>query len=150
MIHHRIMSIAVVLAVTAGSYAVFNSYLFFLIVDEIGLFLYYSLTPLASIILLYSIPGTLSRNLTVLFGMLVFICLILWLLTGFGNDVIDEFLLIQDVAFAVEILLMIPRGVINGFINALRRLAHSRNLESAEHSANNRINHLQADYRKNS
>ncbi len=147
MIHHRIMSIAVVLSVTAGSYAVFNSDLFFLIVDEIGLFLYYSLTPLTSIILLYKIPGTLSRNLTVLFGILVFICLILWLLTGFGNDVIDEFLLIQDVAFAVEILLMMPRGLINGFIGALRRLAHSRAFESAEHSAYNRINRLQADDR---
>ncbi len=147
MILHRALAISVVLFVTAGSYAAFNSDLFFLIVDEIGLFLYYSLTPLASIILLYKIPGTLSRNLTVLFGILVLICLILWLLTGLGNDVIDEYLLIQEVAFVVEILLMIPRGLINGFIGTLRRLAIGRDFESPEHSAYNRADNLQADDR---
>ena len=141
---------AVVLCVTAGSYAVFNSDLFFILTDEIGLFPYYALTPFVSICLLYPIPGNLSRNLTVLFGILVAVCLVLWLLTGIGYDVIDEYLIIQNVAFAIEIMLMIPRGLMDGFIDTLHRSNIGRIFTTGKLSAYNRADHLQVDNTKGS
>lgn len=150
MFRHRLMSMAVVLCVTAGSYATFNSDLLFIITDEIGLFPYYALTPFASICLLYRIPGTLSRNLTVLFGILVAVCLVLWLLTGIGYDVIDEYLIIQDVAFIIEILLMVPRGLIDGLIETLYRSNLGGVFAAGKLSAYNRVGHIQISDRKNS
>jgi hypothetical protein len=139
------MSMAVVLCVTAGSYATFNSDLFFIITDEIGLFPYYALTPFVSVCLLYFIPGSLSRNLTVLFSVLVGICLVLWLLAGVGYDVIDEYLLIQDVAFIIELILMAPRGLIDGLIETLRRTNLGGVFTAGKLSAYNRLNDLQVD-----
>lgn len=150
MFKHRLMSMAVVLCVTAGSYAAFNSEWFFIITDEIGLFPYYALTPFASVCLLYFIPGALSKNLTVLFGILVAVCLVLWLLTGMGYDVIDEYLIIQDVAFVIEIILMVPRGLIDGLVDALRRTNLGTIFTAGKLSANNRIGHIQISDRKNS
>ncbi len=150
MFKYRLMSMAVVLCVTAGSYAVFNSDWFFILIDRIGLFPYYALTPFTSICLLYAIPGTLSRNLTVLFSILVAVCLVLWFLTGVGYDVIDEYLIIQDVAFVIEIILMIPRGLVDGLIETLYRSNMGGVFAAGKLSAYNRTGNLQINDKESS
>ena len=120
MLDH-IKSVAVVLLVTVLSYYVYNSDLYFLITEEIGYFPYMALTPLASISMLYLIPGKTARNLMILFCILVYVDIAGWVLSGLGHDVIETYLQAQNLAFAVEVWLLIPRGIKDKLYGVIRR-----------------------------
>lgn len=110
-----------ILWVSGVSFGVYNSSLYDILVELIGYFAYISLTPLASIAILYMVKGRLCTVLMYLFFIQISVNITAWVVEGFGNNLTTQYDMTVTVLFVVEVALMYSRGVTDGIHRILCR-----------------------------
>ncbi len=117
----RGLVIIAVLWSTVPGYFVFETDLYFWMVDIFGDYGYQSLTPLLAICTLSFIRCKLSTVLMCLFSMLILANCWFWWLEGFGHEVYEAQQSVVWAVFVVEVVMMLSKRLTDGVHGGLFR-----------------------------
>lgn len=123
---------------TLPGYLIYESDLYFPIVDALGSYGYQSATPFIAILALSFIRDKLSTVLMCLFSMLILVNGYFWLQEGNGHHVQAIQQAIVWSVFIIEVALMLSPRLTNGIHGAIQRFNLARNLAAIGYSRNHR------------
>jgi hypothetical protein len=130
-------------------YAIYDTDLYYPIVEAIGSYGYQSLTPLLAIIVLSFIHDKLSTILMSLFTMLILANCYFWWQEGNGNQVQHIQQGFVWTVFAIEVLLMLSPRLTDGIHGIVHRAIAARNIATARYTRNNRTYSTKIDVSEN-
>ena len=138
----RGLSCIVVLWATAPGYFIYETELYYPIVEYLGSYGYQSATPLLAIITLSFIRDKLNTVLMCLFSMLILANGYFWWQEGNGHQIQEIQQAVVWIVFAIEVALMLSPRLTNGIHGVIQRFDVGGMATTIKHFASNRIHLL--------
>ena len=132
----RGLSCIVVLWATAPGYFIYETELYYPIVEYLGSYGYQSATPLLAIIILSFIRDKLSTVLMCLFSMLILANGYFWWQEGNGHQIQEIQQAVVWIVFAIEVALMLSPRLTNGIHGVIQRFSVAGNIQQIGYSSN--------------